>query len=148
VWLKFHINTRSYECPSLSILVEGGSTLYVFLQLFFAIFDISKPFCRHYEPFEWYFVSPMCLYSSFEGLYNFDSFHLSRFSNQISPPSVLLGKFQHPFSTLKHYTKSCNLHGQMTLNLFHVIYNTYTSRLYSWDSYTFMTFRPITLQKQ
>jgi len=28
---------------------------------------------------------------------------LSRFRNQNSPPNVFLGKFQHPFSTPKHY---------------------------------------------
>jgi len=44
--------------------------------------------------------------------------------------------------------KSCNLCGQMTLNLIHSIYNMHTTRLYGWGSYNLVKFRPITFQKQ
>jgi len=45
----------------------------------------------------------MYLYDVFEALYSFKFFHLKRFRNQNWPLSMFLGKFQHPFSTLKHY---------------------------------------------
>ena len=64
---------------------------------------ISKPFCNHNESIQWIFFSPMCLCINFESFCSIIFFHLSRFRNQISPPNVFLGKFQHPFSTLKHY---------------------------------------------
>ena len=74
-----------------------------FLQFFWLFFDISKLFCRHHDSISWNFFSPMCLYTSFESLCSVNFFHLSRFRNQISPPNVFWGKFQHSFSTLKHY---------------------------------------------
>jgi len=72
----------------------------LFLSLFF---DISKPFCKHNESIEWYFLSSMFLYASLEAVFSSKFFHLSRFRVQISPPNVFLGKFQHLFPTLKYY---------------------------------------------
>jgi len=74
-------------------------------------FDIWNPFCRHNESIQWYFFTNVFVFSvffsflffSFESLYSLKFFHLSRFKNRISPPNVLLGKFQHLLSTLKHY---------------------------------------------
>jgi len=43
------------------------------------------------------------MYIGYEALYSLNFFHLNRFRNQISPPNVLLGKFWHSFSTLKHH---------------------------------------------
>jgi len=74
-----------------------------FLLLFQLFFDISNPFCRHNKLIEWYFFSPMCWYVGIESLCSLNFFHLSRFRNRISPPNVFWGKFQHLFSTLKHY---------------------------------------------
>jgi len=47
-----------------------------------------------------------CLSFGFESLCSLKFFHLSRFRSQISPPNVFLRKFQHLFSTLKHYNLS------------------------------------------
>jgi len=88
-----------------------------FLLLFSLFFDISKQFCKHNRSIEWYFFSPNCFFFGSKLLCSLKFFHLSRFRNQISPPNVFLRKFQHLFSTLKHY----NLCGQMTPNLFHTI---------------------------
>jgi len=54
-----------------SILVEGGSAIYVIFYYFFSLFfDISKQYCRHNESIEWYFLSPLYLNAGFESLYS------------------------------------------------------------------------------
>ena len=90
--------------------------------------------------------SPMCLYVGFESLYSLKFFHLSRFRNQISPPNVLLGKFQHPFSTLKHYNLA--IYVAKWLQIWFTSSTTHTLGLYSWNLYNLVTFRSITPQKQ
>jgi len=67
-------------------------------------------------------------YVGFEALLSLKFFHLSKFRNQISPPNVLLVKFGHLFSTLKYYNLVI-YKTKITPNLFHVNYNTYTTKI-------------------
>jgi len=102
LWLKFHMNPSGYEWLK-SILVEGGPTINVIFWNFFHYF-LTFQKILHTQWVNWMiFFSPMCLYLGFESLYSLKNFHLSRFRVWISPPNVFLGKFEHLFSTLKHY---------------------------------------------
>jgi len=101
MWLKFHINPKSYKW--LRRILVGGLDLDVFFATFLAIFlTFESHLADTMSQIQWYFFSPMCLYASFELHYSSKFFHWSRFRNQISPPNVLT-KFKHHFSTLKHY---------------------------------------------
>jgi len=120
--------------------------LVCFLQFFLLFFDISKLFCRHNESVEWISFSPICLYTSFELLCSVNFFHLNRFRNQNLPPKVFLGKFQHPFSTPKHYNLA--IYVVKWLQILYVINNIYTTRLYVWDLCNLVTFKFIRLWKQ
>jgi len=73
----------------------------------FSLFsNISNPFVDTMIRLNDIFFSPKCIYSIFESLCSFKFFHLSRFRNRNAPPNVILRKFQHFFSTLKHYNLS------------------------------------------
>jgi len=107
--LKFHINPKSYEWMR-SILVEGG--LYILICDFLGNYSIVF---RHFKTIvltQWVngmiCFSSMCLYASFKSICSLILFHLSKFRSWISPPNVFLGKFQHLFSTLKHYNLPIN----------------------------------------
>lgn len=115
-----------------------------FLQL---RFDISSLFRRYNNSIEWYFFSAMCLCGNFEALYSLHFFHLNRFKYQFWPPNVFWRKFNIFFQHL-NITILQSISDQMTPNLIHILYNTYTTRLYVSNFYTWVTFRSIPLQKQ